>query len=611
MSDSGKLIVLEGTDGSGKSTQFALLRERLERAGYEVETFDFPRYDKPSSYFVREYLQGAYGTVSEVGPYTASLFYALDRFQAASEIRRALEQGKIVLSNRFTASNMAHQGAKFSHAEERRGFFIWLDNLEFLLLKIPRPDINFVLHVPADVAQQMVDQKKPRSYTNKKRDLHEADLAHLQKSAQTYEDLCSLFPQDFQRIDCMRNNKLLPIEDVHKIVWEKVTTILPKPPKSRKKRAAADTPTPAAQAAMPPETITEKLSFYTQLELIRRGISCQPVSVDFTKKDEPGRYPFMVPDTLRDEAKNQYESTMDSLFELYSELHFRLTEYLKKNSKVPVVKQDSVWEQSIQTVVTDTLYPVLPLSALRPYHINTGALANAQLHPLARHELEEHVPNRAILANVGVAQLAPKLLKETYSTVQAPVTLTHISPRNELDIVPDILYPFSGMALQEIESAVATWNYDQKAAVLIAYLTDPTRDRSALEKVRYQFDLVSDVAAISALGNVTITWQALTPRHGYDMPKLIEDAELSELYERCFDMSLELHSTLQATGYTDEAQYAVLLGHKARWQLSMGGYEALELYNLLKFKRNHGPHKSVFARIHETIAERHPILSTL
>ena len=133
----GVFIVIEGSDGSGKATQAKLIRDRLEAAGYTVETFDFPRYDQPSSYFVKRYLEGAYGQSYEVGPYTSSLFYALDRFEAAPQIREALQQGKIVISNRFTGSNMAHQGTKIGNAEQRRGFFIWLDNLEFEMLRIP------------------------------------------------------------------------------------------------------------------------------------------------------------------------------------------------------------------------------------------------------------------------------------------------------------------------------------------------------------------------------------------------------------------------------------------------------------------------------------------
>lgn len=235
----GAFIAIEGTDGSGKGTQFQLLRDRLLQAGYQVETFDFPQYGQPSSYFVTQYLNGAYGTAEAVGPYTASLFYALDRYEAAPRIHKALDEGKIVISNRFTGSSMGHQGAKFSNPEERRGYFIWLDNLEFEMLRIPRPDISFVLRVPADIAHELIGQKGERAYTDKQRDIHEADLQHLERSVAVYDDLTSLFPKDFQRIDCIRSGKLLDVETIQNMLWEKVMPLLPQPPQLEMAMTAA------------------------------------------------------------------------------------------------------------------------------------------------------------------------------------------------------------------------------------------------------------------------------------------------------------------------------------------------------------------------------------
>ncbi|MDZ7744978.1 MAG: hypothetical protein U5K77_04480 [Candidatus Saccharibacteria bacterium] len=223
----GLFLVIEGTDGSGKGTQFKLLVDRLEREGYDVATFDFPQYEQDSSFFVREYLNGKYGTAEDVGPYTGSLFYALDRYHAAYKIKEALAKGKIVLANRFTGSNMAHQGTKFSNTEERRGYFIWLDNLEFRMLGIPRPNLSLVLRVPAETAQQLVDTKDTRSYTDKKRDIHEADINHLRRSVEVYDDLCQLFPKDFLRIDCVRGGELMDIETINKHLWQTIEPLLP------------------------------------------------------------------------------------------------------------------------------------------------------------------------------------------------------------------------------------------------------------------------------------------------------------------------------------------------------------------------------------------------
>jgi dTMP kinase len=246
----GAFIIIEGTDGSGKGTQFQLLKDRLVAAGYKVESFDFPQYNQPSSHFVTQYLNGAYGSVDEVGPYTASLFYALDRYEAAPRIRRALDEGSIVLCNRFTGSSMAHQGTKFRSTEERRGYFIWLDNLEFEMLHIPRPDISFVLRVPADIAEELVIKKEKRAYTDKARDIHEASHDHQKQAVAVYDDLTQLFPKDFQRVDCVRGGKLLDIGTIQAMLWEKVSPLLPQPAQLEMAMSTPlDEATPAASVA--------------------------------------------------------------------------------------------------------------------------------------------------------------------------------------------------------------------------------------------------------------------------------------------------------------------------------------------------------------------------
>lgn len=218
----GKFIVIEGTDGSGKATQAKLLAKRLKEAGYSVAVFDFPQYFKSSSDFVKAYLQGRYGSIGEVSPRKASLLYALDRFEAAPEIRKALKDGKIVLANRYVGSNMGHQGAKISSYNERLKYFMWDMELEYGILEIPKPDINVILRVPARIAQKFIDLKKgkERFYTRgKKRDLHEASLNHLKKAEAAYIELSRHFPKQFLLLDCAPNNKLLSIDEVSQKIW--------------------------------------------------------------------------------------------------------------------------------------------------------------------------------------------------------------------------------------------------------------------------------------------------------------------------------------------------------------------------------------------------------
>ena len=217
MRRTGKFIVIEGTDGSGKGTHAKLLAEWLRRQDQQLETFEFPQYGQPSAYFVEQYLvEGAYGPAGEVSPYKGSLFYALDRFQASFKIRDILASGTNVLSDRYVASNMGHQGAKLDSPKERAAYFKWNDHLEFDILSIPRPDLNIVLHMPSVQAQKFVDQKSAREHLHgKARDLHEDDIEHLRQAERTYVELCETFPKSFKMIECQaQDGSIRSIDDI-------------------------------------------------------------------------------------------------------------------------------------------------------------------------------------------------------------------------------------------------------------------------------------------------------------------------------------------------------------------------------------------------------------
>lgn len=212
----GKFIVLEGTDGSGKTEQFRRLVRRLRKAGYEVVTRDFPQYQSQSSYFVREYLKGKYGTWREVGPQRASIFYAIDRYDVGLKIKRDLEAGKIVVSNRYVASNFGHQGAKIKETKKRRAFLKWDHEFEYDLLGIPKPDLNIFLRVPAEIANRLIGKR------GRRRDVHE-NIGHLRAAERSYEDAIRLFRRDFRVIECTdRRGNLASIEEIHERVWKAV-----------------------------------------------------------------------------------------------------------------------------------------------------------------------------------------------------------------------------------------------------------------------------------------------------------------------------------------------------------------------------------------------------
>jgi dTMP kinase len=220
----GCFIAIEGTDGSGKATHTKALTGWLKQLGYSVTTVDFPRYGQPSSYFVKQYLAGQYGSLEDVGPYRGSLFYALDRYEASFQIRQALENGHIVISDRYVGSNMGHQGSKITSSAERHQYFTWNTNLEYTILNLPKPTLNLVLHMPAEHAAKLVRQRHAPGHNL---DLHEASPHHLGQAEQTYLELCQLFPDLFTRISCVKDHQIRSIEDIQTELRQLITPHLP------------------------------------------------------------------------------------------------------------------------------------------------------------------------------------------------------------------------------------------------------------------------------------------------------------------------------------------------------------------------------------------------
>src|SRR5688572_16600219 len=154
----GKLFVLDGGDGTGKTEQTKMLVARFLQEGRQAQTVAFPRYHMPSGAVVKAYLNGEFGPPMEIGAKMASVLYAADRWASFKEGDFApLEQGVHMIANRYAASNMAHQGSKIDDPAERAAFFAWNEKLEHETYGIPRPDLNIVLHVPADVSMTLID----------------------------------------------------------------------------------------------------------------------------------------------------------------------------------------------------------------------------------------------------------------------------------------------------------------------------------------------------------------------------------------------------------------------------------------------------------------------
>ncbi len=282
----GKLIVVEGADGSGKTVQTGLLVERLSREGYQVQMTDFPQYGR--SFFadlIERYLKGELGwpqglrehlklhpfltekgsapdmsrlrqshedhsgddfpdgnhhlrrpdsdrtehvisRPDEVNPYLTSILYAGDRWETKGQMYKWLDEGNIIVSNRYVCSNMAHQGAKIRDIKERKRFFEWIEALEYKVYAIPRADLTIYLHVPIEISQELIKTRgKDPQGSKPEVDLHEEDTEYLKRVQDTYMELAGE-DTNWYTIECTKNNKIKSREEIAGDVWEIAGKIL-------------------------------------------------------------------------------------------------------------------------------------------------------------------------------------------------------------------------------------------------------------------------------------------------------------------------------------------------------------------------------------------------
>lgn len=216
----GKLIILEGTDASGKSTQFARLVKRLTEDGVGFKTVAFPRYEEDSSALIRMYLGGAFGTdPAAVNAYAASTFFAVDRCASyLSDWKEYYEAGGTLLFDRYTTSNAVHQASKLPEAE-REGFFRWLFDFEYRLLGLPAPDAVFLLDLPVALSEKLM-----ASRVGKTADIHELDHAYLEACRDTARLAARLY--HWSVISCAEGDRIRSIEEIHEELYQKVREVL-------------------------------------------------------------------------------------------------------------------------------------------------------------------------------------------------------------------------------------------------------------------------------------------------------------------------------------------------------------------------------------------------
>jgi dTMP kinase len=366
----------------------------------------------------------------------------------------------------------------------------------------------------------------------------------------------------------------------------------------------------------------------------------------FDQKDAKGHYRFFVPPQFKGTVRKQYIEAMNAIFDLYSVMVRQLTDHVRAGSDVPKAEQDIAWQGATRAQACDAIRPVLPVAVTS----TVGVFASGQaLESLIMHLLSDELPEArstgqdlleqgrkivpmfleradkperggalvAYRANTfsGIRKLAQDYLPDNYaSDATEPVTLVDYWPKNELLLVPDMLYEHSNLPLEKLQNEVNEWTFDKKSEVFKSYMGERLNRRHrpgrALEKAHYSWDLVCDYGIFRDLQRHRmvddLNWQLLTPRYGYEIPALVEEAGLTEQFEACFDISLKLYSLLQSSGFALEAQYATLLGHRMRWKITYNAREAFHFHELRTAPQGHPGYRKLVQQMHEKLAEVHP-----
>lgn len=229
MAKRGKLIVIDGTDGSGKATQTRLLIEHLKYDGKKIEVVDFPEYySNFFGKFVGHCLSEQYYNFIKVHPKIASVLFAADRFESKEKIESWLKAGKIVIANRYVSANQIHQGGKIKSPAKRKAFIEWLNKMEYGVFQIPKPDVVFYLDVPIPTVIKLIEKRNKtqnRKYLGKKKDVHEMDVEHLENSRKSALWL-SKIEKNWVKINCMNGKDLLRPEPIHEKIYKEVKKVI-------------------------------------------------------------------------------------------------------------------------------------------------------------------------------------------------------------------------------------------------------------------------------------------------------------------------------------------------------------------------------------------------
>lgn len=648
----GAYIAIEGIPGAGKTTLIQMLAHELQAANTPVLTL--AAADTPTDLTAQ--------TISRIiedprYPLTTQaevLLYNAVRAQSLEKIRASIDAGVTCIIDQSYLSVLVQE----YYGRGTIADYTAADEIIRFATGSLQPDLVIVLDTPVNTAKSRPRKGASPEFTEAQ--LERVRAGYLWEAKQ--RNIPVVYASDpieavFEHVKSHASNVISALKPQPNATGSKqetssVAEVLAAHPVSSKTSEIPPAPEPPLAANTPqnaqPTSQTSEPNY--QHNIGRGSILLEthlnqlqlPYTTSLRRLDQKGRSrrPYYVPEVLQGKLRTNYIRTLDQILETRTQLLAELTTYIRSTSTLPKNQQTNRWQANTKAQARDTLEVLLPLATtsvintqVLPQNMQTIAIdlqSNSlpEAQRTGRYFLQNVLASSAASdkqsltevittsasqrqeADKATAQLITDLLPNNYATPSKGVTLTYYTPKNELDGIAQMCYMQSDLPLRELSQAIATLSYEQKLAAFKRYVGAPAMPGRALEAITYQFDIVSDYQSFHALvkqgGAEQISWQVITPRIGYETPKLIEEAGLSEAFAQCFDLSLLLHSELQAAGHYIEAQYASLLGHRLRWQVTYNARTLSRLYSQSERSINS---QSVLSTMHEVIAEVHPLLA--
>jgi thymidylate kinase/thymidylate synthase ThyX len=366
------------------------------------------------------------------------------------------------------------------------------------------------------------------------------------------------------------------------------------------------------------------------------------------QKDSKGNYNFFIPKELDSATKKEYRKIINQIYDNYSDIVEKLIEYIKKINETPIKRRDSTWRDAIKTQARDIARLVLPVSAKSTVGIyGSGQAIEAVVMRLMSSDLTEaKVTGKKILDNIRkvapifyertddpmlgeaniayridtenvLRKIASKKIKSNFSSDLEAIKLIDFYPKNEIDLVPYMLYNQTDLSMSELKYEIDGWSYKDKSEIFENYFGTRLNRRDkpgrALEVARYTWDIVCDSDSFRDLQRHhmvdNLVWQDLTPRFGYETPELIEKANLLDKFDECFNLSLKLFSLMKLKKYDKQSQYATLLGHKMRFQVTINARETLHILELNSMDQRYSNSSKIVLEMYQKLSEIHPLMA--